>query len=99
MTIKQEFDDRGWDSSILLNLDKPTGIGVTTNFLKEYFYIVTPMYSDDGKRITLSHKDCDTKAASKFFDDVSAWCASQFSIYIPSPDPLWREKTLDSDTE
>lgn len=90
-TIKQEFDDRGWDTSYLLGLHTPTGIEVTINLLKEYFYAVCPLYSDEGKRITLSHKDCTTKVASNFFDDIGSWCASQWSIYIPPPDPNWKE--------
>ena len=90
--IKQEFDDRGWDNSILLGLNIPTGNEVTTGLLKEFLYAVCPIRNEEGKRITLSHKDCDTKAASRFFDEIAAWAASQWSVFIPAPDINWREK-------
>ena len=90
-TIKQEFDDRGWDNSILLGLKRPTGNEITTGLLKEYLYAVCPIYNEDGKRITLSHKDCDTKCASKFLDEIGAWSASQWSIYIAEPNPDWKK--------
>lgn len=89
-TIKNEFDDRGWDNSILLGLSRPTGNEVTTGLLKEYLYAVCPIRNEDSKRITLSHKDCDTKAASRFFDEIGAWSASQWNIYIPEPNPDWK---------
>ena len=94
-TVKAEFDDRGWDTSVLYNLDKPTGIGVTANMLKEFFYGVIPMYNGDGQRITLSHKDCSTIIAAKFFEDMRNFSASQFSIYIPDPNPNWQEEQSD----
>ena len=49
------------------------------------------IYNEEGQRITLSHKDCDTKAAAIFFEEMRNWSASQWSIYIPDPNPLWKE--------
>jgi len=91
-TVKAEFDDRGWDTSFLYNLSIPTGIEVSVNMLKEYFYGVCPIYSEEGQRITLSHKDCDTKAASNFLEEVRNWSASQWGIYIAEPNPDWKEE-------
>jgi hypothetical protein len=93
-TIKQEFDDRGWGTDMLLNLPEPTGIGVSVNLLKEYFYAVCPIYNEEGQRISLSHKDCSTIVASGFFDEIRNWSASQWSIYIPEPDPDWNKEKL-----
>jgi hypothetical protein len=98
ITIKAEFDDRGYDTSMLLNLPETTGNEVSINLLKEFFYAVCPIYNEDGQRITLSHKDCDTKLAAKFFEEIRNWSASQWSIYIQDPNPEWRSNTAqDSD--
>ena len=91
-SIKQEFDDRGWDTSILLRSEMPTGIAVTPTLLKEYLYAVCPIFNDSGEAITLSHKDCDTEKTAKFLTDIQAWSATQWCIYIPDPDPSWRSK-------
>jgi hypothetical protein len=91
-TIKAEFDDRGWDSSMLLNLPNPTGNEITLGMLKEYLYDVCPIHNEDGQRITLSHRDCDTKAASKFFDEIGAFAASQWNVYIATPNPDWKQE-------
>lgn len=91
-TIKAEFDDRGWDSSMLLNLPKPTGNEITLGMLKEYLYDVCPIHNEDGQRITLSHRDCDTRAASKFFDEIGAFAASQWNVYISAPNPDWKKE-------
>ena len=55
--LAQEFSDNGWDSSFLLNLDRPTGIPCDVNLLKEFFYNVCPTFDENGKRITLSRMD------------------------------------------
>jgi hypothetical protein len=85
-----EFDDRGWDTSYLLNMDKPTGIAISKDLLKEYFYAVCPVFDENGKRITLSKMTIEQ--AMKQFEMVRNFAASQWSIYIPDPDPNWREK-------
>ena len=89
MTICQEFDDRGWDCSIVYQIPKPTGVPVTADILKGFFYAVFPTY--EGERlITLS--DMDTKQAATLYENISNWSSSQWSIYIPEPDPDWRNK-------
>ena len=85
-----ELDDRGYDTSFLLNTPKPTGIAITKALLCEYLYNVCPIFDEDGKRITLSKAD--TQQAAKFFDDSRNFMASQWSITIPEPSPLWREE-------
>jgi hypothetical protein len=89
-TIKHEFDDRGWDTSMLLRIDTPTGIEVSIEILKAYLYAACPIFDDHGDAITLSNKNCDTTRAAKFFTDITAFAASQWAIYIPDPDPNWR---------
>lgn len=91
-TIKREFDDRGWGTSLLLRTELPTGVAVSTWLVKEYLYAVCPIFDDHGNAITLSHKDCTTDKAAKFFNDIQAWAASQWQIYIQDPDPGWAEK-------
>lgn len=86
--ILSEFDINGWDTSLLLRLDKPTGIGITAELLKEYMYSVCPIFDDSGKRIGMSKAD--TKQMAKFFDDCRNFSASQWSICVPEPRRDWR---------
>ena len=90
--VLTEFSDNGWDTSLLLKLDKPTGIEVSEGLLKEYMYSVCPMHNENGRRITMSDNDCDTIIMAKFFDDCRNFASSQWSIFVPEPDPKWREK-------
>jgi len=90
--IVAEFSDRGWDSSMLLNLNKPTGISVSQGLLKEFLYAVCPIYDENDKLITLSKAD--TRQAAKFFDEIRNYAASQWSIYIAEPNPNWKDKKL-----
>ena len=91
-TILDEFEDRGIGTDELLGLEIPTGNPVSKGMLKEYLYSVCTIYSEDGKRITLSHKDCTTKCASDFFDAIRNFMASQWGVYVPEPDPNWNVK-------
>ena len=84
------LEERGEDSSLIYNLAKPTGVAISVDNLKEYFYAACPMHNEEGIRVRLSKAN--TKEAAKFFDDVVSYLASQFSIYIPEPDPNWRKK-------
>ena len=90
--IKEEFDERGWDTSILLRTSHPTGRPVTIDLLKTFFYNEYPIHNEDGKVITLSDDTCDTKAASTFLDDIMAHASTKWRIYVPSPRPDWKEK-------
>jgi hypothetical protein len=83
------FEDRGWDSSFIFHLDKPTGVEVSVDLLKEYMYSVCPVHDSDGKRITISKMD--TSQMAKFFDDCRNWAASQWSIIVPEPQKDWRD--------
>lgn len=84
--VKTEFDDMGWDTSYFFNLDKPTGIGITTELLKEYMYSVVPIYDEQGKRVTMSKMN--TKQMSKFFNDCRNWAATQWYINTPEPEKI-----------
>jgi hypothetical protein len=87
--VKQFFDDSGWDTSYIFRIDNPTGVGVSVEQLKDYFYALYPMASDNGKRHTLS--TASTEQAAKFFEDVRNHVAS-WGIQVPDPDPNWRQK-------
>ena len=91
-TIVDEFDDRGWDSSFIYNMEKPTGVPVTKATLQQYFYALYPTTNDKGEFITMSDDDFDTVKEMTFFDAIRNHAASQWSIVIDDPDPLWREK-------
>jgi hypothetical protein len=83
------FDDRGWDSSMIYNLDTPTGVPINSDMLLGYFYSLFPTYRGD-ERITLS-KPMTTKETATFYENIGNWAASQWSIVIPDPDPNWKE--------
>ena len=87
----QQFEDRGIGTDEILHLEIPTGNAITMGFLKEYLYAVCPMYNEDGKRITLSHKDCTTKCAHDFIDASRNHLASQHQVYIADPNPDWKK--------
>lgn len=80
--VISEFDYRGWDTSYLLNLNEPTGIGVSSGLLKDYMYAKCPCYDED-KRITMSNMN--TIQMAKFFDDCRNFAASQWQIVVPEP--------------
>ena len=87
-------NDMGLDTSSFLKEmvrdDLPNGIGLTKNFLKEIFYCLCPMYSEDGKRITLSRAS--TVQASKHLEDCRNLLAGH-GIYIPEPNPDYKTKS------
>lgn len=91
--VCDEFEDRGWDASVLLGNVIPTGTKVSKNLLKEYFYMVCPICDDSGNKVTLSQASI--PQAAKFFEDIRAWSASQWQVDIPNPDPNWYEKEQD----
>lgn len=84
-----ELEDRGYDTSFIYNLPEPTGIAISKDDLCKFFYNACPIYNEVGQNITL-HK-ADIRQASKFFEDVRNWMASQWSITIPDPDKNWKE--------
>jgi len=92
MNALQQFEDRGIGTDEILHLEIPTGNAITMGFLKEYLYAVCPMHNEDGKRITLSHKDCTTKSAHDFIDASRNHLATQYQVYIADPDPNWNKK-------
>jgi hypothetical protein len=84
------FEERGWDSSVILGGDIPTGVPVSKVLLKEYFYITCPICDDEGNRKTLSKASIEQ--AARFFEDIRNLSVAQWQIVIPDPDPNWREK-------
>jgi len=92
MRIVEEMESRGWDSSIIYNLPKSTGVPVSKDMLHLFFYVMFPIYNDAGERITMSHNDWTSKNSCELFDNVRNFAASQWSIYIPEPDKNWKDK-------
>jgi len=92
MYLITEFIERGWDTSYLLKLDKPTGVPPSKTLFKEYFYGVCPMEDDEGEQITLS--DAGKEQVVEFIDNIMNHSSSIWGIYIPEPDPNWKEKIL-----
>ena len=94
-----QANDIGLDTSSFLKEmvreDLPSGIGLTTDFLKEILYCLCPIMRD-GKRITLSKAS--TVEAAKFFDDARNLLAAH-GIFIQEPNPHYKEKRLDNDNE
>jgi hypothetical protein len=86
-----EFDSRGWDTSYVFTLDKPTGIGIKPDLLKDWMYSLCPVYAD-GKPIRMSDDAMTTEKMAEFFDNCRNFAASQWSIFVPEPDPKWKEK-------
>jgi hypothetical protein len=91
-TIVTEFDDNGWDASMLLNLPTPTGVGITKDMLQVFFYALFPVFNE-GKQVTLSKMN--TAQASKFFDNIRNFASSQWQIVIPEPNSEWRKLAED----
>jgi hypothetical protein len=94
-TVKQQCDEHGWDSSTLLKTSKPTGVPASEGLIKEYLYATCPIFDDDGQRITLSSPKCTMAKAAKFITEAMAIAASELSIYIPDPNPAWRDEKVE----
>lgn len=88
-TIIEEFDSRGWDSSVIYKLEKNNGVGVYVDMLQNYFYALYPTFYE-GKWITMSDQNFSSADESRFFEAIRNHAASQWSIYIPEPNPEWK---------
>ena len=88
----EQANDTGMDTSTFLKemvrFDLPSGVGLTKGFLKELFYCLCPMRRGD-RRITLS--SATKEEASRFFTECQT-ILSAHNIYVPDPDPEWRDK-------
>lgn len=49
---------------------------------------------DNGE--CLGFSEMSTAQASRFFDNCRVWAATQLQLYIPDPDPNWRENDQNS---
>ena len=86
--IIETFNDRGYDTSIIYKLELPTGIGVTKDLLKDFFYSACPIFDGNGDKITLGKASIEQTA--KHFDDIRNYAASQWQIVIPEPNKDWK---------
>ena len=81
------------DTSEFLDLifnrpDLPTGVPVTTDFVKNCLYAACPILDEHDRPITLSGMN--TEQANKFFTEAAHLLSSRIT-YIPDPDPNWNE--------
>jgi len=81
--VLREFDERGWDMQVIFK-NVPAGLRMTPDAMYQF---LCGMFGE-GK--TLSQMD--TIEASRLFEESRKWIASQWQIYVPDPDPNWREK-------
>jgi hypothetical protein len=86
--IVESFNDNGWDCSMLMNLPNPTGVGINKDMLQVFFYALFPVFNE-GRQTTLSKMS--TAEASKFFDQIRNFAASQWQIAIPEPRKDWKD--------
>ena len=87
--VKTVFDDRGYDTSMFLNLEIPTGVSVPKRMITEILYAAVGPRDDEGEIITISNKKMTSEKMSKFFEESRNWIASQWHIHIPEPNPNW----------
>ena len=91
-TVIAKTNDEGIDTSKFLKLlvrdDLPTGVGLTSDFLHQLFYLVCPTYTKEGKRVTLSSMT--TEEASDWFERCRNLLASR-GICVDDPDPNWNQ--------
>lgn len=87
------FNDAGWDTSYLLNLDKPTGNPVSTGLMKEYLYGVCGIRDDEGRLVRLSKMN--TLQANEFLESICRFAVTQWNIYIPEPDKNYKKNLTD----
>lgn len=90
-SVLSEFNDRGYDTSYLYRIEKPTGNQISGERLKDYMYEVCPVFNGD-KRITISQMDVEQMC--KFFDACRNWAASQWDIHVPEPDKNYKDKSI-----
>ena len=87
-TVLDKFSHDGWGTELVYRLEKPTGIEIEPEELKYYMYSVVPVFAD-SKRLGMSKMD--TQQMANFFDKCRNYASSQWGIYVPEPNPLWRE--------
>lgn len=91
-TIKREFEERGMDLATFLRSESiPEGQPVPVDVIQAVLYACCNDVGDNGERKTLSKMN--TTEASRFFEKCRDYVAAQWSIQIPDPDPLWKERT------
>ena len=81
--IIAEFNRLGWDAAHLYGLPESTGVGVTVDMLQQYFYALLPVFKEDGTRKTM--RDYTTTEMKTRYEQIEAWAAAQWQIYIPPP--------------
>jgi len=94
-SVIAKANDEGIDTSAFLKLlvrnDLPSGVGLTSDFLHELFYLVCPIFNEEGHRTTLSKMTIDE--ASRWFEECRNLLASR-GIYVDDPDKNWKTKVI-----
>ena len=91
-TIKYQFDEIGMDISTFLKVKRGIGKPVPTSIIREYIYVICPLYDDDDNPIRLSSHLADTANVARWITDIQTTAADEWGIYIPDPDPSWKTK-------
>ncbi len=92
-TIKYHFDEViHMDIATFLKINRHFGKKVPTSMIKEYLYVVCPLYDENDNPITLSSNLAETANVARWITDIQAEAMEEWSIYIPDPDPNWRQK-------
>lgn len=96
-TIKLHCEEHGRGSDLFLKLRNPSPNPPSVGLIKEYLYATCPIFDDDGQRITLGNSKCTMAKAAKFITETMAISATELSIYIPEPNPNWKELAEEND--
>jgi hypothetical protein len=97
-TVMDFVQTNGIDTSEFLKLlvkDDPSGLPLTKDLLKLIFYSACPIFNEKGEKITLSKAN--RKQASKHLDDCMVLLANR-GIYVPNPNPNWRNENESAHT-
>ena len=88
--LECEFKENGLDSSDLFRLPKPSGVLVSKDMFRQYFYACYPIKDADGKPVTLSGMNI--KEAGEWFERIIAHASSYWGIFIPDTNVNWKDE-------
>jgi len=86
--IREAMIDKGWDIC---------GVAPNKEMIHEILLRTCGGVGEMGACIRLSNMTIEQ--ASKFFENVRTWAATQLNINIPDPDPLWKETSHGKETD
>lgn len=87
--IIDELTEMGHGCELLYKNMDSTGVKITPDMLKLYFYAMFPVLKEDGSRKTM--RDFTTTDMVQFSENIRNFCAGQWGIAIMPPDKDWRK--------